>query len=77
MKTAKVCVVEVRVLWLHSAAWIALLVFAALQAGEAGREPFVFEVAGLRVAVARVVARARMRAAEREDFIVVVGLVVG
>jgi hypothetical protein len=28
-KTAKVCVSEVRVLWLHSAAWIAVDTFAA------------------------------------------------
>lgn len=37
-------------LWLHSAAWIALLTFVAEQANFAGTAPLVFEVAGSRVA---------------------------
>lgn len=59
LETANVWEPEVRVLWLHSAAWIAVLVLAGEQAGLAGREALVLEVAGLRVAVARVVVRAR------------------
>lgn len=57
-KTAKVWVLPVRVLWLHSAAWIALLTFVAAQPSSEGMEPFVFEVAGRRVAeVVRAIVR--------------------
>jgi hypothetical protein len=55
---AKVWVVEVRVLWLHSAAWMALLLAEGEQPGVVGKEPLLLEVAGWRVAVVRVRVRA-------------------
>lgn len=72
MKTAKVWVVDVRVLWLHSAAWIAGLIFVAEQANFAGLTPFVFEVAGSRVADA-VRARAKRLRMEANCMIAVMG----
>lgn len=66
VKTAKVWVVLVRVLWLHSAAWMAVLVFAAEQFKVPGHFPLVFDVAGSRVAVTVAMARARDA---RENFI--------
>lgn len=51
MKTAKVWVLDVRVLWEHSAAWIAFETFVAEQLNVVGQRPFEFDVAGSRVAV--------------------------
>jgi hypothetical protein len=75
---AKVWVVEVRVLWLHSAAWMALLLAEGEQPGVEGKEPLLLEVAGWRVAVARVKVRAKGRRVARNMvafFVLMFGLV--
>jgi hypothetical protein len=58
---AKVWVSWVRVLWLHSAAWMALLVAEREQPGLLGYDPLEFELAGRRVAVERLRVRASGR----------------
>lgn len=70
-KTAKVWVLDVLVLWLHSAAWIALLTFVAEQASFAGFAPLVFEVAGSRVADAVSAMAKRLRRVENCMLVIV------
>ena len=69
---------DVRVLWLHSAAWMALDVFAAEQLSVPGHLPLVLDVAGSRVAEAVVSAKAKQnRDDDMVDFIVAEGRRVG